>query len=243
VNASRMGWQVCRIAPEATHALRRQVLRDGREDAAVTFPDDGAPGALHVGVWPGGPAGRAQGSGPPVGGTVPGAADELAGSPIGVASFLPAPAPEALLAALAQRSGEPVTGRSSGPAPPLPSPGSDLPGGPGAGPAPDPDTDPDPDPDRSLRLPDRSLRLPDRSFQLRGMAVSPRWQGSGAGSALLRRGLELVEQAGATLVWANGRDPALAFYRRHGFVVLGEGFLGAESVPHHWIARRLGTAR
>jgi predicted N-acetyltransferase YhbS len=75
------------------------------------------------------------------------------------------------------------------------------------------------------------------------MAVSSRWQGSGAGSALVRHGLDVLEASGATLVWANGRDPALAFYRRHGFVVLGDGFLGAEGVPHHWIARRLGRLR
>jgi GNAT superfamily N-acetyltransferase len=33
-----------------THDLRRRVLRDGRPDAVVAFPEDGRPGAFHLAV-------------------------------------------------------------------------------------------------------------------------------------------------------------------------------------------------
>ncbi len=226
MNEIRVAWQVGRIGPEATHALRRAVLRGGRADAAVSFPDDAAPGALHLGVWAGDPERRPQGSHRPGEGDVAEPGEEPAGAPIGVASFLPAPAPDALLVLLGPAGAPVTTGAPSAPPPdpdrvppgPAPVPGPDHPSG-------------------------SSSHLPTLVFQLRGMAVSSRWQGSGAGSALLRHGLDVLEASGATLVWANGRDPALAFYRRHGFVVLGDGFLGAEGVPHHWIARRLGRLR
>jgi GNAT superfamily N-acetyltransferase len=38
------------IAAEETHDLRRRVLRDGRPDADVSFTEDAAPAAFHLGV-------------------------------------------------------------------------------------------------------------------------------------------------------------------------------------------------
>lgn len=250
-------WRVERVAPVQTYTLRRAVLRGGRPEAVVAFPGDEAPGALHLGVWrapaPEGEPdrGRAPGGvvsdrrGRAVARMEPGSASGTEASArhphngeaasleslVGVATFLPEPPPRGLLALL-----EPGEMRTAGdvqergatqPAASVQEPGwartaggLQEPGRPGEGP-----------------------RRSSGSYQLRGMAVAPDWQGSGAGSALLRRGLELVEQESAALVWANGRDPALTFYRRHGFCVLGDGFVGAEGVAHHWIARWLGGPR
>ncbi|MET0325863.1 MAG: GNAT family N-acetyltransferase [Ilumatobacteraceae bacterium] len=74
--------------------------------------------------------------------------------------------------------------------------------------------------------------------QLRGMAVDPADQGRGVGAILLAAGLERAGAAGADAVWANARDTALDFYRRHGFRVIGDGFLDATTgLPHHRIRR------
>ena len=39
------------IPAAATYGLRRKVLRDGRADAAVAFPEDDRPGAFHLGAF------------------------------------------------------------------------------------------------------------------------------------------------------------------------------------------------
>jgi thiamine transport system ATP-binding protein len=78
-----------------------------------------------------------------------------------------------------------------------------------------------------------------RDRQLRGMAVDPSRQGCGVGATLLAAGVDEAARLGATAVWANARDTALGFYRRHGFEVLGEGFVDETTgLPHHRIRIR-----
>jgi GNAT superfamily N-acetyltransferase len=82
---------------------------------------------------------------------------------------------------------------------------------------------------------------PGRSaIQLRGMATMQHLQGTGVGGRLLQAGLVRARAAGAELVWANARDSALAFYTRHGFQVVGDGFVDAVTqLPHHVIVLEL----
>lgn len=71
-----------------------------------------------------------------------------------------------------------------------------------------------------------------RATRLRGMAVDPGCQGRGVGALLLEAVVGRARTDGYEVLWANGRDVALGFYRRHGWQVVGEGF---ESIglPHH----------
>ncbi|MEQ1702029.1 MAG: GNAT family N-acetyltransferase [Ilumatobacteraceae bacterium] len=79
------------------------------------------------------------------------------------------------------------------------------------------------------------------AVQLRGMATDRSLQGSGLGGVLLEAGCARHASAGVPLVWANARDAALAFYLRHGFEVVGDGFIDANTqLPHHRVVRRLG---
>ncbi|MET0577170.1 MAG: GNAT family N-acetyltransferase [Ilumatobacteraceae bacterium] len=76
--------------------------------------------------------------------------------------------------------------------------------------------------------------------QLRGMAVDAGAQGTGIGAALLAAGVEQASAGGANAVWANARDTALDFYRRHGFDVVGDGFIDeTTALAHHRIRRDL----
>lgn len=78
------------------------------------------------------------------------------------------------------------------------------------------------------------------AVQLRGMATSRVVQGRGFGGALLEGGCTRMAGRGEMLVWANARDAALAFYLRHGFEVVGDGFVDPHTqLPHHRIVRRL----
>jgi thiamine transport system ATP-binding protein len=73
-----------------------------------------------------------------------------------------------------------------------------------------------------------------RDRQLRGMAVDGSRQGGGFGADLLAAGVARARHDGAGAVWANARDSALGFYLRHGFEVVGDGFVDvATGLPHH----------
>jgi ribosomal protein S18 acetylase RimI-like enzyme len=59
---------------------------------------------------------------------------------------------------------------------------------------------------------------------LRGLAVSPDWQGTGAASALLRAAEHQLRNEGCTLVTLDTTQPlkrAIRFYERHGFSASG----------------------
>jgi RimJ/RimL family protein N-acetyltransferase len=63
-----------------------------------------------------------------------------------------------------------------------------------------------------------------REAEISGLSVDPRWQGTGAGTALLAAGEEHVRRAGHETAWLtisgeNGR--ALRFYRRRGYLETG----------------------
>lgn len=78
-----------------------------------------------------------------------------------------------------------------------------------------------------------------RAVQLRGMATAAHLQGHGIGSALLEAGFARWMES-SDLVWANARDAALPFYRRHGFATRGTGFIEpVTELPHHVVVRFL----
>jgi len=145
------GLRVVEVPAEATHALRRTVLRRDDPAAPVVFDGDDEPTTLHLGV------------------------EDADGRLLAVSTWL----------------------RRPGPVDPTPS--------------------------------DRKLR---------GMAVADGWRDRGIGGLLLEAGLRRAFEAGAAAVWANARDTALAFYERHGFVVIGDGFVDdATGLPHHCVRR------
>lgn len=75
-----------------------------------------------------------------------------------------------------------------------------------------------------------------RAWRLRGMAVEPDLQGAGVGALLLGAAVERLAAAGVEVLWADGRDTALRFYERHGWVVEGDGYpSGPDDIPHHTV--------
>ena len=72
-----------------------------------------------------------------------------------------------------------------------------------------------------------------RAYQLRWMAVDEGHRGAGVGRALLDHAVPQLREAGAAVLWANGRDTALAFYERCGMHVVGDGFVNDAGVAHH----------
>jgi predicted GNAT family N-acyltransferase len=77
------------------------------------------------------------------------------------------------------------------------------------------------------------------AIQLRGMAVDQQHQGGGVGGLLLGAGLAAMAERGHEIVWARARDAALRFYCRHGFVIVGDGFIDdTTQLPHHHVVWR-----
>ena len=71
------------------------------------------------------------------------------------------------------------------------------------------------------------------------MATVEAMRGRGAGRALVLRGLTLAREAGASIVWCNGRLPAVGFYRKLGFEIEG-GLIDPHGTgPHHRLVRAL----
>lgn len=76
------------------------------------------------------------------------------------------------------------------------------------------------------------------AVQLRGMAVAKHFQGRGLGGVLLDSGISHSRVLGAQFVWARARDSALYFYERHGFIVVGDGFVDeATGFGHHLVVQ------
>lgn len=74
---------------------------------------------------------------------------------------------------------------------------------------------------------------PPDQHRIRGMVVVDDLRGAGVGSRLLSAGIAECRALGRSLVWCNGRTPALAFYRRHGFEPVGEEFDSPGTGPHY----------
>jgi GNAT superfamily N-acetyltransferase len=86
-----------------------------------------------------------------------------------------------------------------------------------------------------------------RAWQLRGMAVDPTLQGTGVGTSVLERAIEIlapeVERAGDPApLWCNARTSAASFYRRNGWVPIGEEF-NLPPVGPHFLMRWNPAAR
>ncbi len=77
------------------------------------------------------------------------------------------------------------------------------------------------------------------AWRLRGMATEPALRGSGAGRAALDACLAHAIEHGATLAWCNARTPAIGFYERMGWTVLGEEFEIPTAGPHFVMERSL----
>jgi predicted GNAT family N-acyltransferase len=78
----------------------------------------------------------------------------------------------------------------------------------------------------------------DGAWQLRGMATAPELRGQGIGAAVVAQALIEVGTRGGRLLWCEARTGAVAFYRRHGFVVDGPEFEHAETgIAHFHMSR------
>lgn len=79
------------------------------------------------------------------------------------------------------------------------------------------------------------LRPGRTAVRFRGMAVDDGERGRGIGALLLAAAIDRVAaELPVEVVWAHGRDAAAPFYRRMGFVEVGDGFVESH-LPHHVI--------
>jgi GNAT superfamily N-acetyltransferase len=70
------------------------------------------------------------------------------------------------------------------------------------------------------------------AYQLRGMAVSPEFQGQGIGQRLLAFSEMELASTQISLRWCNARAKAIPFYERNGWIVVSDEFDIATAGPH-----------
>lgn len=80
-------------------------------------------------------------------------------------------------------------------------------------------------------------RMPEPHWYLLVIGVDPELQGRGVGSALVRDGLAQADRNGHPCYLETSDPRNVAFYERHGFVVLQEASLGTGGPPA-WAMRR-----
>jgi len=76
-----------------------------------------------------------------------------------------------------------------------------------------------------------------RCWRLRGMAVSPMFQGQGYGRKLLDCCLQSANQQGGLLLWCNARTSASGFYNAAGFETASSEFMIPDIGPHSVMLR------
>jgi ribosomal protein S18 acetylase RimI-like enzyme len=79
--------------------------------------------------------------------------------------------------------------------------------------------------------------VPEPHWYLLIVAVDPDLQGRGLGSALMKEGLARADQANCPCYLETSSERNLAFYERHGFVVVERATLG-DGGPPAWAMRR-----
>jgi len=70
-------------------------------------------------------------------------------------------------------------------------------------------------------------------WRLRGMAVDPDLRRHGIGGMLLDASCEHAKSIGGHRIWCNARSPAVSFYIRHGFQIIGDEFVLNTIGPHY----------
>lgn len=76
-------------------------------------------------------------------------------------------------------------------------------------------------------------------YQLRGMAVEPLMQGKGVGKAIVEKTLVFLEERKCAIVWCNARLKAVDFYKKMGFLVVGEKFMIPKVGLHYLMYKKL----
>jgi GNAT superfamily N-acetyltransferase len=71
-----------------------------------------------------------------------------------------------------------------------------------------------------------------KSYRLRGMAVETSYQRHGIGRQLVEKGLAILLEKEADLLWFNAREKAFSFYESLGFSYHGELFDIEQIGPH-----------
>jgi GNAT superfamily N-acetyltransferase len=78
------------------------------------------------------------------------------------------------------------------------------------------------------------------TIKMRQVAIAPDLQRRGVGSALVAFAEQVARTAGYSRMTAHAREPAVPFYRKHGYTVEGDRF-SEVTIPHYAIAKDLGT--
>lgn len=68
------------------------------------------------------------------------------------------------------------------------------------------------------------LFFDEHQFQIRGMAVLEAHQQKGYGALLIERAEKYCFEKNASVIWFNAREKAVPFYKKNGYIIIGDSF-------------------
>jgi predicted GNAT family N-acyltransferase len=77
------------------------------------------------------------------------------------------------------------------------------------------------------------------AWQIRAMATSIAYRGTGVGSLLLVSAENYARESGGLVIWANARSSAIGFYAKSGYSVISEEFVIDGVGPHYLVIKSL----
>lgn len=78
------------------------------------------------------------------------------------------------------------------------------------------------------------------TLQIRGMATCPNYRKKGVGKMLLTYMIDYAINTNGSNMWCNARESAVGFYRRAGFLKIGQKFEIEGIGPHYLMSLDIG---
>lgn len=75
--------------------------------------------------------------------------------------------------------------------------------------------------------------FPGKAYQLRGMATTEKYRGTGLGNQLVNFAIVYLRGQKANYVWCNARKAAVRFYKNLGFEIISAEFEVPKIGPHY----------
>lgn len=76
-------------------------------------------------------------------------------------------------------------------------------------------------------------------YQLRGMATLSEARGKGCGKQLIDFAVQRLQHKKATILWCKAREVAVDFYKKTGFLIIGDPFFIPQIGMHYIMYKRL----
>ena len=80
-------------------------------------------------------------------------------------------------------------------------------------------------------------------YQLRGMAILKNFQQQGLGTLILNEAQNILLQNKTELLWFHARELAVTFYKKQGFIIVGDSFIIPNIGIHYVMYKKITSQK